>query len=135
MEEVGVQVDDGGAELMGEHQRLAEAPRPVGRRVALEVTEPGAPRRAIAWQVARPAPGAPNPERFAPEVFGQVGDGRPDLAVDWVAVRIARAPERDDRDVESAVLEGADFLGDEGLGKPRIALEDVGDRAAHLVTG
>ncbi len=39
--------------------------------------------------------------------------------------------ERDDSDIETHLLEGANLLGDEGFGEPGVAFKDERDRASH----
>src|SRR4051812_3038344 len=45
----------------------------------------------------------------------------------WMHAVVGRTAQRNDDEVEAAALELGDFLGDEGLREPRIALQDEGD--------
>ena len=129
VQEMRVQMAHIRRQLRGQHQRLAEAADAVRRRVAHQIGEPGAPRRGIAGQAPRDAPAAQYPQRLLVEIFGQVQTLRPDLAVHRVDRLVGRVAQRDDLDVEPALFERRDLLGDKGLRETRIAFEDKGDPA------
>ena len=59
VQEMGVQPRDARRQLGRQHQRLAEAPAAVGRRVAAEVGQPGPERRADSPAGAAPATSRP----------------------------------------------------------------------------
>jgi hypothetical protein len=48
--------------------------------------------------------------------------------MDGMARRVGRMAQAVEPELEAAPLQAEDFLGDKGLGQPRIALEDDGDR-------
>ena len=132
MDKMGMEVNHVGPGLGGQHQGLAEPPDPVGGAVAGQILEPNPPGGAIARHAPAGAPAAPQPQRFTPEIFGKIDDGRLDLIVYGVNMWVRRAPERDDIYGQAARFEGLDFLGDERFGKPRIALQDECNRAPHV---
>jgi hypothetical protein len=126
---MGVEMADLPAELVRQDQRLAEAADAVRRRVADEVAQELSPRRAVAGEAPRRAPGGKASPGLAQQVFGEVEDRGADLAVDRVDGAVGRMAQRDEAQVEPELLEAADLLGDEGFRQPRIALEDDGDRS------
>ena len=76
------------------------------------------------------APSRGHAPRLVLEVFRQIEDARPDLAMDRMAGAVGRMAQRDDVDVEAALFEREDLLRDESLREARIAFEDKGDAPA-----
>ena len=128
-----MEVADIRRQLGREHESLAKAADAAQARIAAQVLEPLPPRRAIAGEMLHRAPGAPHAPRLLMEVFRKIVDWGADLAMNGMGVRIARAPQSDETNVEAALLERAHFLGDKGLGKARIAFEDEGDRGSRAL--
>ncbi len=69
-------------------------------------------------------PAAPDPERLLMEILGEINSLGADLTVDRMDRAVGRMTQRHDQNVEPALFERQDFLGDKRLGQPRIALED-----------
>ena len=104
-------------QLCRQHQRLAKAADAVRGRVASQIGEPGAPapRRypgvgATAASRARRA--------AAPGIDIPAGRAARRGSAAWTgcACAIRRVAQRDDQDIEPALLESEDLLGDKSLG-------------------
>src|SRR5262249_32725106 len=128
--EVRVELADVARELARQHHCLAKAADAVRRRIAPKVAQELLPCGAVAGEAPRGEPTPEAAQRFAPEIFRQVEHGGAGLAMNRVDRAVGRTAKRDDAEVEAALLESADLLGNEGLGEARIALEDDGDRRA-----
>ena len=118
-------------QLVGKDQRLAESAHAAWRRIAPQIAQPEIPRFPVARISPFAQPGAQDAQRLEQEVFGQVQDGRTDFVVYRVAARIRRTAQRNDQDIQAAMLERRDFLRNEGLREPWIPLQDEGDTALH----
>ncbi len=127
VQEMRVQPIDIGRQLGGQHQRLAEAPNPVRGRIAAQIGEPSAARAAIARPAPQPEPSAPDPARLAVEIFRQIEHSGADPAMDRMNCMVGRPAQRDDQDLEPALLQAENFLRDEGFRKARVALQNKGD--------
>ena len=127
---VGVEQPDVRRQLGRQHQRLAEAPHPVGGRVAPQIAQPQPARRGIGRPAPHPAPGGGDPRRLLVEILRQIDHRRGDRPVQVVHRRVGRVAQRDDGQREAAALERQDLLRDEGLGQPRIALDHDRDAGA-----
>jgi hypothetical protein len=131
MQEMGVQPLDAGRQLGRQHQRLAPAAQPVGRRIAPQVGEEPRTRCRIARQAPRLQPAGPDAARIVLEVFRQIDDAALHAVVHRMAMLVGRPAQRPDFQGNAARLEAGDLLGDEGLGQARPALEHDRDTRVH----
>jgi len=123
MQEVRVQPVNVVTQLRREDQRLTEPPDAVRRGIASQVAQPLLPRRSIRRPASHLPPCLQDPKRRPIQVLRKVEHASTDLAMHGVSLAVGRAAQRYDQDVEAAALQGRDFLRDEGLGEPRVALE------------
>ena len=116
-----------GRQLCRQNAGLAEAADAVRRAIAHEIAPPRAPGGGVARQPPRRTPTPEHAAGLLVEIFGQVDDRRADLVMHRMALGIGGAAHRIEADIQPPPLQGADFLGDEGFGEARIALEDESD--------
>ncbi len=122
-----VDVPNVGRHLPRHDEGLPQAARPVRGEVALEIGPERAHEPAETGPAQREEHAAQHAQRLLVEIFRQIGHRRLDPAVHRVNRFLGRVPQRPDFEVEPAILQGQDFLRDEGLGEARITLHDDGD--------
>ncbi len=127
MQIMDVEQPDAVRQLGGEHQGLAEAAYAVGGHVPAKILQPERAKGPVTWFPAHPPPGAEHAQRLLIEIFREITDLGADLLVDRVDRWIVGMAERDDLERDPALLKSQNFLGDEGLGKPRIPLQHQSD--------
>ena len=103
-------------ELRRQYHSLAETADTVGGRVASQIGEPSPQREAIPGASTRAPPAAPETARLLIEIFRKIEQRGTDQLVDRVTCAIGRVAQRDDQDIEPALLESEDLLGDKSLG-------------------
>ncbi len=94
VQEMRVQVDDGGRQLRRQHESLSQAANPASRRIAPEIAPPCGDRCAVSGKSARVAPAAQHAGRFVVQIFGEVSDRRADLGVNRMDLAVGRMPKR-----------------------------------------
>ena len=65
------------------------------------------------------------------EILRQIAHRRFDFSMNGMGVFICRLTQRDDFNIHAALFKSVDFLRNEGLRKPRIALQDEGHPAGR----
>ena len=106
---------------------LPETAHAVGGEVALQIAPERLDRASETLLPQAPERAPQHPHRLLVEVFRQIGDAGLDGLVHGMHGPLGRMAQGPDFQVQAALLEGQDFLGDEGFGKARIAFHDDGD--------
>ena len=131
MHEMGMQPGYLRRRLMGQHQGLGETSGPGRSRAGAEVAQPLPPGGPETGPGMQSFPGPEDPEGFEGGKFRQIGDRGLDIVMDGVAFGIGGPADGGDPDIQPALFEGQDFLGDERLRQPRVNLENKNNGGGH----
>lgn len=126
-----MQVRDIERQLARQDQRLPKAPRSAGSRVSPQITQPLSKDAPICAPLPHPPPCAKHAQGFLVQILGKILHWRADLRMHRMHPRIRWMAEGKYQNIESALLEGGDLLGNEGFGQPRIALEYKGNATSR----
>ncbi len=117
--------------LMGQDQGLGQTSSPGQAWTAAQVAQllhPSGPETSAGTQ---PLPGLKDPEGFQDGKFRQIGYRGLDIVMDGVVFGVGGPADGGDPDIQPALFEGQDFLGDERLRQPRVTLENKNNGGGH----
>jgi hypothetical protein len=123
MEVVHVEMRHRVRQLAAHDDGLTEAADAVRARIAQEIAPEDAQERHEGRLPHGPGETAQHARWLLIEIFRQVADGGRDALVHRVHGLVGRMAQRPDFERDSALLEGQEFLGDEGFREPRIAFD------------